>query len=147
MIKIGKKVLVGGCFDVLHPGHIILLEKAKKLGQELIVLLESDRKVRQLKGVNRPVHNQKARAKILKALRCVDRVISLPFLPNDNKYVDLVKKIKPDIIAVTKGYGDTTAHRKIAKLIGADFKLVTSVVGNYSSTRIINWGLDKKSKS
>lgn len=141
------KVLVGGCFDVLHPGHIIFLEKAKKAGDRLIVLLESDQKVRQLKGKNRPIHTQKERAKILQAIRFVDQVICLPFLADDSEYLKIVKKIKPNIIAATKDYEDVTAHKKTAKLVNANFKYVTGVAGNYSSSKIINWGLDKVKKS
>ncbi len=141
MGKKGKlKVLVGGCFDILHPGHVIFLEKAKAAGDKLIVLLESDQKVRQLKGVNRPVHNQKERAKVLSALRFVDSVICLPFMENESDYDKLILKIKPDIIAATKGYLNIKNYRRTANLVGAKLKYVTRVVGNHSSTRILNWG-------
>lgn len=139
-----KKVLVGGCFDVLHPGHIIFLEKAKKLGDKLIVLLESDEKVKKLKGSNRPVHTQKDRAKILKALRFVSQVINLPFIQDEKGYDLIIKKIRPNIIAATKGYGDTSNHKRAARLVGAKLVYVTNVYGSYSSSRILNWGLDKK---
>lgn len=147
MGKIEITVLVGGCFDVLHPGHIVFLEKAKKLGDQLVVLLESDKKVRLLKGDNRPIHTQIERAKILQALRYVDMVINLSYISSEIEYVDLIKKIKPDIIAATRGYGDVSAHKRIAKLVGAKFKYVTELVGNYSSSRIINWVLDRQKKS
>jgi FAD synthetase len=95
MIK-EKTVLVGGCFDILHYGHIYFLKKAKKLGDILIVALESDENTRKLKGINRPIHTQKQRAEILKSLKFVDKVISLPPSPD---YKLLTKNIKPDIIA------------------------------------------------
>lgn len=91
-----KRVLVGGCFDILHYGHIHFLKKANKLGNYLIVALESDEKVKKLKGPKRPIHTQKQRAEILMSLKCVDKVISLPPLPD---YKLLTKNIKPDIIA------------------------------------------------
>lgn len=132
-----KTVLVGGCFDILHPGHVIFLEKAKSAGHFLIVLLESDEKVRQLKGPKRPVHTQKERAKILQALDCVDRVVCLPFIENDSEYDLIIKKIKPDIIAVSSGYGNVNHHRRSAKLVGAKLKFVTAKIGNYSSSKIL----------
>ena len=135
MVK--RVVLVGGCFDVLHPGHVIFLEKAKKAGDFLIVLLESDEKIKELKGSKRPVHTQKERAIVLKALKAVDQVILLPFMKNDHEYETLIKKIKPDIIAVTKGAADNHHKERIAKLVGAKLKYVTKIVGNYSTTNIL----------
>src|SRR3990167_9728836 len=82
--KQGKVVvLAGGCFDILHPGHVIFLEKAKKTGDILVVLLESDQKVKELKGINRPVHTQIDRAQVLFALRAVDYVVMLPYMKFD----------------------------------------------------------------
>lgn len=130
-------VLAGGCFDILHPGHVIFLEKARKAGDQLIVLLESDEKVRKLKGANRPVHTQKDRAKVLSALRSVDRVISLPFVDQDSEYIRIIASIKPDIIAVTKGYEGSHHHRKTADLIGAKIKYVTKVINGYSTSKIL----------
>ena len=95
-----KVVLVGGCFDILHYGHISFLEKAKSLGDCLIVALESDENVKKLKGPGRPIHTQKQRAGMLKELKCVDEVILLPPIPD---YERLVQKIEPDIIAITQG--------------------------------------------
>lgn len=132
-----KIVLVGGCFDVLHPGHVIFLEKAKKMGDTLIVLLESDEKVRILKGVNRPVHTQKERARILSALTAVDQIISLPFMKTDQEYDELVKKIKPAIIAVTLKALDSH-HKRAAKLAGAKIKYVTNMIGTYSTSSMLN---------
>ena len=122
---------------MLHPGHIVFLEKAKKAGDKLVVLLESDQKVRKLKGVKRPIHSQIERAQILKALRFVDQVVMLPFIEDDTKYDSIIKKIKPNIIAVTKGYGNIDHHQRVAKLVGAKLKFVTAKVGNYSTTKIV----------
>ena len=145
----GKKiVLVGGCFDVLHPGHVIFLEKAKKCGDKLIVLLESDEKVKKLKGlpagrqgVKRPVHNQDERAQVLLALKSVDEVIKLPFIEAEEDYDEIIRKIKPDIIAAAKGYKNSHHHKRSAKKIGAKIKYVTKIIGNHSTSRILDENL------
>jgi len=102
-LKEKKIVLVGGCFDIVHIGHIAFLQKAKEQGNFLIVLLESDESIRKMKGVTRPIHTQNLRAKILESLDSVDLVIQIPQLTTDEEYSKLVKIIEPDIIAVTKG--------------------------------------------
>lgn len=130
-------VLAGGCFDVLHPGHVIFLEKAKKAGDCLVVLLESDEKVKQLKGVKRPVHTQMQRAQVLAALQSVDYVVLLPFMESDFAYDALIQQIKPAIIAATKG--DVHHHQqRAAKLAGAKLKFVTKLIGNHSTSRILD---------
>lgn len=98
-----KKVLTGGCFDILHFGHIYFLKKAKNLGDYLIVALESDKNIKRLKGSSRPIHNQKQRHEMLESLNFVDEVIILKDRMEDGDYLELVKKVKPSIIAVTKG--------------------------------------------
>lgn len=141
MGKKGKlKVLVGGCFDVLHPGHIIFLEKAKKAGDKLIVLLESDEKIKKIKGVNRPVHNQQQRAQILKALKFVDEVVLLPDMETEKEYDEFVQKIRPDIIAATEGDPQSHYKKRSAKLVGARFKYVTKIVNGYSTSKILSRG-------
>ena len=106
-----KTVLVGGCFDILHLGHISFLQEAKKLGDKLVVMLESDETIQRLKGKNRPFHTQEQRKKMLEALRFVDEVIPLPPMHADTEYVDMVKKIHPQIIALTEG--DPIMEKKI----------------------------------
>ena len=96
-----KIVLAGGCFDILHPGHIDFLAKAKQLGDVLIVMLEPDEKIKKLKGEDRPVNSLEARAINLSKLSEVDFVLKLPNLKTDADYEALVKKIEPDIIALT----------------------------------------------
>ncbi len=132
-----KTVLVGGCFDVLHPGHIIFLRKAKEQGDYLIVLLESDKKIKELKGKNRPFFNQKERAAVLMGVRFVDKVIPLPYLKTDEDYEKVIKKLKPDVIAATKGASDNYHKERIAKLVGAKVKYVTAIEGDYSTTKIL----------
>ena len=70
-----KVVFTNGCFDLLHPGHVRYLEQARGLGDALIVALNSDRAVRELKGETRPILNQDERAEVMAALGCVDYVM------------------------------------------------------------------------
>lgn len=130
-------VLVGGCFDILHPGHTVFLEKSKKTGDRLVVLLESDQKVRLLKGKNRPIYTQKDRAKLLLALKSVDFVILLPFFTSDVSYDQLIARLQPSVICVT--VPDSSLHHKqrVAKMTGAKLKYVTKKVGDYSSSNIL----------
>lgn len=117
--SIKNKVLVGGCFDILHYGHIKFLKKAKKLGDYLVVALESDVNVKRLKGKGRPYHSQKQRKEMLLSLKFVDEVIILKDKMTDTDYLNLVKRIKPSIIAITKD--DPIANKKSiqAKEVGA----------------------------
>ena len=119
-----KVVLVGGCFDILHYGHIYFLKKARKLGDSLVVALESDENTRKLKGPKRPIHTQKQRAEILRSLRSVDKVILLPSLPD---YLSLVKKVKADVIAATQGDPLIKNKKKLAKLVGAKVVVIPKI--------------------
>lgn len=136
-------VLVGGCFDILHPGHIIFLEKAKAAGDSLVVLLESDQKVRELKGQGRPIHTQKERAILLQALRSVDKVVMLPYLNNEDAYDQVIQKIKPSIIAIAFGHNNVYYHRRSAKKVGAKLKYVTKMIGHYSTSKILSYNHNK----
>ncbi len=114
-----KIILVGGCFDLLHFGHISFLESAKALGTYLIVALESDANVRYAKGSSRPIHTQKQRKQMLSALSFIDEVIELPLMKTDSEYNDLVSRIRPNIIAVTQGDPIKDKKEKQAIAIGA----------------------------
>ncbi|HUQ85741.1 MAG TPA: adenylyltransferase/cytidyltransferase family protein [Candidatus Limnocylindrales bacterium] len=137
--KNGKTVvLVGGCFDILHVGHIAFLTKAKKAGDALFVLLESDESIKKIKGLNRPINTQTDRAIILESLEIVDYVITLPTIENDKDYDNLVISLKPAIIAITKG--DPMKHHKDrqAKLVNGKVLVVSASIVNKSTTRLIN---------
>lgn len=135
----GKKiVLVGGCFDILHPGHVIFLQKAKEQGDVLIILLESDEKVKKLKGSKRPVYQQKFRAIVLSALESVNLVVMLPNMEKPKQYDDLVLAIKPDVIATTADNKNITYLQRTANLAGAKLKLVTKNIANFSTTFLID---------
>lgn len=134
MVK--KIVLVGGCFDLLHFGHLQFLKAAKKQGNYLIVALESDEFIRRYK-YRQPFHTQAQRAAILKQLRVVDKVINLKLLETYTDYLNLVKKIKPDIIALTKGDKQIKNKKKQAKIIGAKVKIVTDIIENLSTSTFL----------
>jgi len=135
--KKDKIVLVGGCFDVLHLGHVVFLEKAKKLGDKLVVLLESDESIKKEKGNNRPINNQENRAKMLMSLKVVDEVIKLPEMKTDEEYVALIKKISPSIIAITDGDKRILQKREQAKIVGAKLVVVTKLIPQQSTSRVI----------
>lgn len=102
-----------------------------------ILIVESDQKVKKLKGDTRPVHTQQERARVLSALRTVDFVIILPFMDSDESYGQLIQEIQPDIIAVTEGYKNTHQER-IAQMTGAKLKYVTKKIGDHSTSKILN---------
>lgn len=132
--KQGKKIVfTNGCFDILHYGHIKYLEKCKKLGNFLIVGLNSDSSIKKIKGKGRPVTGQKARAAVLSALESVDFVT----LFGDKTPEKLIKTVRPHILA--KG-GDWRAE----DIAGAGFvksgggRVVTiPFIEGYSTTRVI----------
>lgn len=129
-------VLVGGCFDILHLGHIKFLEKAKKAGDSLFIALESDNNVKRRKGEDRPINSQKERAGILASLRPVDYVILLPDMRGFDAYFDLVKKIGPNLIAVTQNDYHLKEKRQQAQKIGAKVLVVTPFLKTNSTTKI-----------
>jgi len=126
-------VLVGGCFDILHIGHIAFLQKAKQAGKTLVVLLENDQTINLKKGINRPIFKQEDRVKMLLELKSVDYVLLLPSNLNDKKYDLLVKKIKPAIIATT--YGDAYVSHKLrqAEQVGAKLVYIKKIKGSSTS--------------
>jgi len=82
-----KKILVNGTFDIVHPGHLALLNYAKSLGDFLVVAIDSDRRVRELKGSDRPINNESERRVLLENLRAVDEV---RIFDSDQELVDIV---------------------------------------------------------
>lgn len=133
----GKKlVLAGGCFDILHVGHIKFLTAAKKKGDILFILLESDKNVEKFKGKNRPINNQAERAMVLSSLRFVDYVIILGEMKTNSDYDKLIVNLKPDIIATTKKSQQIIHNARQAKLIDAELALVINRISNKSTTRL-----------
>jgi rfaE bifunctional protein nucleotidyltransferase chain/domain len=114
-----KLVLAGGCFDLLHVGHIYFLQQAKRKGDFLMLLLESDETVKKLKGEKRPINSQIQRAKMLEALEAVDYVMLLKPLYTNKDYDELVLRLKPAIIATTKGDLFQKHKKRQAELVNA----------------------------
>jgi rfaE bifunctional protein nucleotidyltransferase chain/domain len=134
----GKKiVLAGGCFDLLHYGHFTFLQNAKQEGDVLVVALESDEFIQKQKN-RKPVHNQKQRAEILAALEQVDYVLLLPLFESHDEYRKLVTDIKPSVIALTEGDKHQDRKQKHAESVGATIKVVSSLLPEFSTTRILN---------
>jgi D-beta-D-heptose 7-phosphate kinase/D-beta-D-heptose 1-phosphate adenosyltransferase len=105
----GKKVVfTNGCFDILHPGHTTYLEKARRLGDVLIVGVNMDASVKRLKGPERPLNTESDRANVLSALACVDAVV----LFGEDTPLELIAAVKPDVLCK-----------------GADYKRKQDVVG------------------
>ena len=130
-----KTVLVGGCFDLIHYGHLKFLESAKQQGDFLIVALESDEFIKKNKR-EFPLHRQLERAEILSNLNMVDLIVLLPFFQTNNDYFELVKKISPNIIAVTEGDRQLENKKKQAEEIGAKVKEVVTNLKNFSTRNI-----------
>lgn len=134
--KEGKKVVfTNGCFDILHVGHVKYLQEAKSYGDILIVGLNSDSSVRELKGPTRPVNNEDDRAYILAALESVDYVVVF----SEETPHDLIKSIAPDILV--KG-GDYEGKVVVGAEFAKELRLVQFVDGKSTTATIarINGG-------
>jgi cytidyltransferase-like protein len=136
MTAASKKVLVGGCFDILHYGHFVFLQHARTLGDHLSVILESDEHILHHKH-RPPVHTQAQRCTILSHLRIVDEVIPIPFFTTFDEYLSLVQRIHPHIIAVTAGDPQLANKKAQAEQIGAVVKIVTPLLTGFSTTEIM----------
>ncbi len=109
----GKKVVFSnGCFDILHAGHVDYLEKAKMLGDYLVMGLNTDDSVSRIKGPLRPIISEDYRAVMISSLACVDMVI----LFNEDTPYELIKALLPDILVKGKDY-------EISNIVGADIVL------------------------
>jgi rfaE bifunctional protein nucleotidyltransferase chain/domain len=128
-----RVVFTNGCFDLLHPGHIGSLEQARALGDVLIVGLNSDASVRQLKGAGRPVLPERERAEILASLECVDAVVIFDELTPR----EVIARLLPDVLV--KG-GDWASDQIVGReeVEAAGGRVVSiPVVAGYSTTEIL----------
>ena len=130
----GKTVVcTNGCFDILHTGHVKYLEKTKSFADYLIVLLNSDKSVKSIKGPSRPVNNEKDRAEILSALRCVDYVL----LFDEDSPKNLLDEIKPDVYTKGADYTmETLPEADIMRKNGTRVEFIEFVEGK-STTKTI----------
>ena len=123
-----KIIFTNGCFDILHIGHIRLLEYSRSLGSKLIVGLNSDNSVRKLKGKSRPINNEEERKQMLLSIRWVDDVIIF----EENTPLELIKKIKPDIIVKGGDYKpEDVVGNELAKVV------IFNYIDGFSTTKII----------
>ena len=133
----GKKlVLTNGCFDLLHTGHVRYLEQARACGDALIVAVNGDASVRELKGPGRPVNAELDRAEVLSALRCVDHVTIF----NGKRVTDVIRSLRPARYAKGGDYTLETldpGERMALEEVGAEIKLLSLVPGR-STTGILN---------
>tara|TARA_R100000005_G_C4885415_1_gene134944 strand:- start:181 stop:603 length:423 start_codon:yes stop_codon:yes gene_type:complete len=125
-----KMIFVNGCFDILHPGHIELLKRAKGLGGELVVAIDSDERVAEMKGDSRPINNQETRKCILESIKYVDAVV---IFNSSEQLETIVKTLKPDIMMVGSDWKGKT-------VIGSDYAKEVRFfdrIPGYSTTEII----------
>ena len=126
-----KKIIVftNGCFDILHRGHVEYLQKARELGDLLILGLNSDSSVKRLKGNSRPINNEIDRAIVLSALECITYISIF----DEDTPLELIKIVKPDILVKGGDY-------KIEDVVGREYSKETVLidfVDGYSTTNII----------
>jgi rfaE bifunctional protein nucleotidyltransferase chain/domain len=131
-------VLAGGCFDILHIGHINFLNNAKREGDVLFVMLEHDNTIKRNKGKHRPLNTQSDRVVLLASLEMVDYVITMPDNSSDSFYDTLINQLKPAIIATTAGDPYRLHKERQAKNIGARVVDVIQPVHNQSTTKLIS---------
>jgi rfaE bifunctional protein nucleotidyltransferase chain/domain len=125
-----KKIVVNGTFDILHRGHIEMLEYAKSLGDYLLVCIDTDTRVKQLKGPERPINNQSDRSFMLNALKCVDAVW---YFADEAELEYILETYQPDIMVKGSDY----EHKPIVgEHLCKEIKFY-ELVSNYSTTKLI----------
>lgn len=131
------KIVVNGTFDILHVGHIRLLEYAKSFPNSFVyVLIDSDRRVKQLKGNSRPINNEYERASFLNALKAVDKV---DIFDTDQELINYIKDYDPDLMVKGSDYIDKP-------IIGAEYCKEIKFyerLGKYSTTNKIQSIIDR----
>jgi D-beta-D-heptose 7-phosphate kinase/D-beta-D-heptose 1-phosphate adenosyltransferase len=126
-------VFTNGCFDLLHPGHIHLLQQARRMGDLLIVGLNTDASIRRLKGKGRPILSEQDRAFMLAALSCVDYVV----LFDTDTPIPLLERLQPDILVKGGEYRhDEVVGWEVVEGYGGRVARVPVMAG-YSTTEII----------
>ena len=125
-----KKVFINGCFDVLHLGHIRLFKYAKTLGDHLVVALDTDDRVRALKGSERPFNRLEDRTEVMEALRPIDEVRSFG---TDAELTALIREVAPDVMIVGSDWrGKEIIGAKYAKKV-----IYFDRIHEYSTTKIL----------
>ncbi|CAB4134418.1 TagD Cytidylyltransferase [uncultured Caudovirales phage] len=128
-----QNIFVNGTFDVLHTGHLNLLEHAKRLGGILHVAIDSDERVKNLKGANRPINSQVDRKRMLEALRVVDKVY---IFNTADELLDIIRVLKPEYMVKGTDYlGKSIIGRHYCN------RIEFVELNGKSTTSISNWGL------
>ncbi|MFH0940129.1 MAG: D-glycero-beta-D-manno-heptose 1-phosphate adenylyltransferase [Planctomycetota bacterium] len=133
--RAGKKVVfTNGCFDILHLGHTLYLERARLLGDALIVGINTDASVKRLKGPERPVNSEDDRARVISAMGCVDAVV----LFGEDTPIELLKAIKPDVLCKGADYKckEDVIGWEIIEANGGRVALIELVAGRSTSKTI-----------
>ncbi len=125
-----KHVMVNGTFDILHRGHLEMLKFARQQGQYLLVAIDTDRRVKELKGIDRPINNQEDRKF---HLMCLEFVNEVKLFDSKEELIEIMKSYKPDVYVKGSDWKKDkgTAHDYSKEVIYYDR------VGNYSTTNII----------
>jgi len=130
----GPVVFTNGVFDLLHPGHVEVLERARSFGGSLIVALNTDASARRLaKGPGRPVVTDADRARVVAALACVDCVV----LFDEDTPLQLIELLLPDVLVKGGDYQpDTVVGAEVVRAHGGRVEIVT-LVPNHSTTQLV----------
>lgn len=132
--KEGKRVVfTNGCFDLIHVGHTRYLEEAKKLGDILIVAVNSDQSVRTIKGNKRPIIPEEERAEVLSALQCVDFVVIF----DEPDPLNIISSLKPDVLVKGGDWReDAIIGKEVVESIGGKVVRIPEIKGASSSSII-----------
>jgi len=132
-----QKLTVGftnGCFDIIHPGHVMLLKQAREKCDRLIVALNTDRSIKALKGEQRPINNLQSRSQVMAALRYVDAVVAF----DEDTPFNLINLFKPDVLVKGADYENKeVVGRDIVELNGGKV-ILADLQDGFSTTNIID---------
>lgn len=128
-----RVVFTNGCFDLLHLGHVDYLEKARNLGDRLVVGLNSDDSVARFKGPARPIQDEQSRARVLAALQFVDLLVFF----NEDTPLNLISELVPNVLVKGSDYlAENIVGAEVVKKAGGEVKTIDFVPG-YSTSRIV----------
>jgi D-beta-D-heptose 7-phosphate kinase/D-beta-D-heptose 1-phosphate adenosyltransferase len=126
-------VFTNGCFDLLHVGHVALLEDCRKFGSKLVLGLNSDASVGRLKGPTRPIVGERERSRVMAALAAVDAVV----LFDEDTPIELIRAVKPDVLVKGGDYSiETVVGHELVQAAGGRVEIVPTVEG-FSTTNIV----------
>lgn len=128
-----RVVFTNGCFDILHLGHVDYLEKARNLGDRLVLGLNTDSSVGRFKGADRPIQDEKSRARVISSLQFVDLVV----LFDEDTPKELISALVPDVLVKGSDYlAENIVGADVVKKAGGEVKTIDFVAG-YSTSKVI----------